>query len=127
MARQEDRQVVKTWENGRWQGWKKARDVPRSTDYYINTITGHHQWDEPMVPASQRPNRFGPHELPLIVQMLWRDKHIFSKSWKRDLWVVMKNRRARGLPLSAFCTRSRSALPLSHPPRYRVGPSLLGA
>ena len=46
------------------------------------------------VPASQRPNKFGPHELPLIVQMLWRDKHIFSKSWARDLWVVMKNRRA---------------------------------
>ena len=100
MSRREDHQVVKTWENGRWQGWKKSRDIPRSTDYYINTITGHHQWDEPKVPASQRPNKFGPHELPLIVQMLWRDKHIFSKSWARDLWVVMKNRRALTLSLS---------------------------
>jgi hypothetical protein len=50
--------------------------------------------DDPQVPASQRPNKFGPHELPLLVQLLWRDKHIFSKSWARDLWVVIKNRRA---------------------------------
>ena len=49
MARQEDREVNKTWENGRWQGWRKCRDIPRGTDYYTNTITGHHQWDEPKV------------------------------------------------------------------------------
>jgi hypothetical protein len=67
MSRQEDRQVVKTWENGRWQGWKKARDIPRSTDYYINTITGHHQWDEPKVRCSA----CQPHTLSLGGLGLW--------------------------------------------------------
>ena len=104
-------------EKNRWEGWKRSKDLARDQPFYINTVTGHRQWDEPAVPASQRPNKFGPHELPLLVQMLWRDKHTFSTSYWRDQWVVLKNRSCR-----------TSAPPRhTHKPRLRPRPLAPGS